>query len=139
MTTPAVVWGSPDWIAAALALWGVSALVLLWSYARSGASRPVRAACALLKGLGFAALVLALVEPLLTGTRPRRGANAFVVLADNSQSPQAGDDSPATPRADGVRDRLKKAPPGKTRLSQDFEVRGYAFDTHLRAVDGFEV
>ena len=138
MTTPALVWGSPEWIAGALALWGVSALLLLWSYSRSGASRPVRAACALLKGFGFAALVVALVEPLLSGTRPRRGANAFVVLADNSQSLLIRDESSATTRADWARDRLKKDAPWKTRLSQDFDVRGYAFDTHLRAVDGFE-
>ena len=41
-------------------------------------SRSVRLGGAILKGLGFAALALILLEPLLTGSRPRRGANAFV-------------------------------------------------------------
>ena len=45
-----------------------------------------RALAAALKVLGFAALLASLLEPLLTGSRPRRGANAFAVLADNSQS-----------------------------------------------------
>jgi len=37
-----------------------------------------------------------------------------------------------------VRNLLQKESPWKTRLEQDFDVRDYVFDSHLRAVDGFE-
>src|SRR4051812_36575629 len=139
MTMPSLIWGAPRWWGVALTLLGVSAVLLAWSYGRARtARRPVRLGCALLKGLGFTALVLSLVEPLLTGSRPRPGANAFVILADNSQSLLVRDGEAIRTRGDWVRDRLGKESPWKTRLGQDFDVRSYAFDTPLRAVDGFD-
>ena len=138
MTTPTLIWGAPQWAVGAAVLGGVAAVSLLWSYGRAQARPGVRLAAALLKGVGFTVLVLALVEPLLTGSRPRRGANAFVLLADNSQSLLIHDDQATTTRGDWVRDRLKKESPWKTRIGQDFDVRNYAFDSHLRAVEGFE-
>src|SRR5579862_9633090 len=107
MTTPTLVWGAPEWALAALVLGAVAAVSLLWSYGRAPVRPGIKLAAAILKGIGFAALVLALVEPLLTGTHPRRGANAFVVLADNSQSLLIKDDQASTTtRGDWVRDRL---------------------------------
>src|SRR5215212_5936807 len=138
MTTPSVIWGSPQWMAAAAALLGVAALAMLWSYARARTTRRVRLAAAVLKAVGFTALGLSLLEPLLTGTRPRRGANAFVILADNSQSLRIRADATARTRGDWMRELLAKESPWKTRLGQDFDVRSYLFDSHLRAVDGFE-
>jgi hypothetical protein len=138
MTMPSLVWGTPQWAAWAAALMGVAAVLLLWSYARARTGRPVRYACAALKILSFALLAAALLEPLLTGSRPRRGANAFAILADNSQSLQIRDDRSPHSRGEWVRDQLGPDSTWKTRLGQDFEVRGYAFDSHLRAVDGFD-
>ncbi len=140
MTWPSVIWGSPQWMAGALAILGVAAVATLWSYTRPGtAARPsVKAACAVLKGLGFAALALSLLEPLLTGSRPRRGANTFAVLADNSQSLLIRDEGDPRTRGDRLRDLLREESRWRARLGQDFDVRGYAFDSHLRAVDGFD-
>jgi uncharacterized membrane protein len=139
MTTPSLVWGAPHWAVAAMVLGAVAAVSLLWSYGRAPVRPGIKLLAALLKGIGFAALVLALVEPLLTGSRPRRGANAFVLLADNSQSLLIKDDQTATTtRGDWVRDRLQKESPWKTRIGQDFDVRNYAFDSHLRAVESFD-
>lgn len=137
MTVP-VFWGSPEWIAAAVGLLAVTTAALLWNYGRARASIGMRVACALLKAVGLTAIVLALLEPLLTGTRPRRGANAFVVLTDNSQSLLIRDGGAKRTRGDAVRDLLRKETPWMTRLGQDFDVRRYVFDTHLRAVDGYE-
>jgi len=75
---------------------------------------------------------------MLSGLKPKRGANAFVILADNSQSMLIRDGGDSKTRGDWLRDRLAKEAPWKTRLEQDFDVRRYAFDSHLRAVDGFE-
>lgn len=138
MTARGLIWGSPEWLGAAALLMLVAAGALAWSYTRAQASGKVRAVCAGLKGLGFAALVLCLVEPLLTGARPRRGANAFAVVADNSQSLSIRDDGADRTRGERQRDLLKKDAPWKTRLGQDFDVRSYLFDSHLRAVDGFD-
>ena len=138
MTLPSLVWGAPRWLAVALALLGIAGLLLLWSYARARAARPVRIACATLKALAFTALVLSLLEPLLTGSRPKPGANAFAILADNSQSLLVRDDPAGQSRGDWMRALLQKEAPWRTRLGQDFDVRGYAFDSHLRAVEAFE-
>ena len=138
MTMPSLIWGSPQWMTAALVLLGVAAAAILWSYARATTKRSVRIAAAILKALGFTALAISLLDPLLTGTRPRRGANAFVILADNSQSLQIRDDNATGTRGDWMRDLLRQESPWRTRLGQDYDVRGYVFDTHLRAVDGFD-
>ena len=113
-----------------------------WRY--SGATRAgkrsdrCRFAAALLKALGFAALAISLLEPLLTGSRPRRGANAFVILADNSQSLQIRDGQGPGTNGDWMRRILAGESEWKTRLGQDFDVRSYVFDSHLRAVEGFD-
>ncbi len=135
-----LIWGSPEWFGVALSLLGVAALVILWSYTRAAgiASPRIRFVCALLKGLGVAALVICLLEPLLTGTKPKSGANAFVVMADNSQSLGIRDEQAGQTRGEWVKDRLAKESPWKTRLGQDFDVRRYLFDSHLRAAEGFE-
>ena len=138
MTLPSLVWGSPSWILGAAIAMGVAAVALFWSYGRAPARPSVRLAAAILKGIGFAALALSLVEPLLTGLRPRRGANAFVILADNSQSLLIRDGQGPETRGHWVRDRLAKESPWKTRLEQDFDVRRYIFDSHLRAIDDFD-
>ena len=103
MTVPSLIWGAPDWIVPALGLLGVALLTLAYSYVRigtSGAKRSVRVTASVLKAIGFTALLLSLLEPLLTGSRPRKGANAFVILADNSQSLQIKDDGSAEPRGE---------------------------------------
>jgi hypothetical protein len=138
MTAPSLILGSPHWMSVALGLLALAALLLLWSYARADARGPVRIACAVLKTLAFSALAISLLEPLLTGTRPRRGANAFVVLADNSQSLLIRDDGATGSRGDRVRGLLRGESAWKTRLGQDFDVRNYVFDSHLRAVDSFD-
>ena len=113
---PSLIWGSPDWSAVgARRCWASRPSLLLWSYAPRrrrpvGADR-LRASC---KALGFAALALSLLEPLLTGSRPRRGANAFVVLADNSQSLLIRDgQADPHPRRLGPRPARARTPPGR--------------------------
>lgn len=138
MTGVSIILGSPGWMTVALAGAGLAAVALVWSYMRAGAPRGVRFWCALLKGLALAALVIGLLEPLLSGTRPRPGANAFVILADNSQSLQIRDGRDRPTRGEWLRGLLAGDSPWKTRLGQDFDVRLYAFDSHLRAVNGFE-
>jgi uncharacterized membrane protein len=123
---------------AAVALWAVATVALLWNYARAQASLRVRLGAAIVKGLGITLLLLILLEPLFTGKRARPHANAFVVLADNSQSLLIRDEFADRTRGEWMRELLTKGPEWQTRLGQDFDVREYAFDTHLRSVDGFD-
>src|SRR5580692_2657762 len=134
MTLPSLIWGSPQWMAVTVGLVGLAAVALLWSYARADAKRSVRIAAGVLKALGFAALAISLLEPLLTGSRPRRGANAFVILADNSQSLQIRNGGGPGNNGDWMRGLLGGDSQWKTRLGQDYDVRSYVFDTHLRSV-----
>ena len=59
------------------------------------------------------------------------------MLADNSQSLRIHDDNDQQSRGDWVRDRLRQESPWQTRLGQDFDVRDYVFDSHLRSVEDF--
>ena len=138
MTLPSLIWGSPQWMAVVLALVGLATIMLLWSYTRAEAKPSVRMAAGFLKAAGFAALAISLLEPLLTGSKPRRGANAFVILADNSQSLQIRNGEGMHTNGDWVRGLLRDESDWKTRLGQDYDVRSYVFDSHLRAVDGFD-
>jgi uncharacterized membrane protein len=138
MTLPSLIWGSPQWMAVTVGLVGMAGAALVWSYARAEAKRSVRIAAGVLKALGFAALAICLLEPLLTGSRPRRGANTFVILADNSQSLQIRDGKTTQTNGDWMLGLLRGETAWKARLGQDYDVRSYVFDSHLRAVDGFE-
>jgi len=138
MTIPSLIWGSPHWMTGVLVILAVSAAAILWSYFRAGARRPIRIAAATLKAVGLAILAISLLDPLLSGTRPLRGANAFVILADNSQSLSIRDDNATGTRGEWLRGVLRQETPWRTRLGQDFDVRGYVFDTHLRGVDTFD-
>ena len=53
MTLASLIFSGRDWLVPVLVLAGVGALALAWGYARAEADRGLRAACALLKVLGF--------------------------------------------------------------------------------------
>ncbi len=136
MTVPSIVLGSPHWLIPAAALVAVGVVAVVWSYARRPSRRTVVAAA--LKLVGLTALALCLVEPLLVGSRPQPGANVFVVLVDTSQSLGVRDGDSERTRADWVRSLLEANAGWRARLGQDFDVRNFVFDTHLRAADGFD-
>jgi uncharacterized membrane protein len=133
-----VVLGAPDWLPIAAALLGAAALVLAWSAYRSRAKGWVRVATTALKTVAFLILALSLLEPLLTGSRPRQGANAFAVVVDNSQSLQVRDEGATQPRSEQFRTLLRADSPWLARVGQDFDIRRFAFDSNLRAVEGFD-
>ncbi len=134
---PSLIWGSPGWLLPAAVLTFVALVVLGWAYRRARASARVRAGAALLKALGIAALVVCLIEPLFNGTRPRPGANLFVLLADDSQSLRIRDRGAGETRGEALGRILNQDSEWKSRLSQDFDVRRYSFDTQLRSVSDF--
>ena len=75
---------------------------------------PSSSTCATLKTLGLAGLALCLVEPLLSGTRARRGANMFAIVADNSQSMNIHDRDDAGSRGEAVQGLLNSTSGGRS-------------------------
>lgn len=132
-----LVWGAPEWALPAVILATVALLALVWSYVRSPGPRRVRIVAATLKTLAVLALAVCLIEPLLSGNRPRPGANLFVVLADNSQSLTVRDAGQRESRGEIVKRQLTAESPWRMRLEQDFDVRRYLFDSRLRSTPDF--
>ena len=117
---------------------GAAALVALWSAYRSAPSHsPARWVALGLKTAAMLALATCLVEPLVTGTRPRPGSNLFLVVADNSKSLQLAG-TPGQTRGALLAAKLAEGQEWSTRLEQDFEVRRYTFDSTLHPVSTFK-
>lgn len=127
-----------DWIIPVVALSGAGLAALAWGYARAEADRGLRAVCVMFKAIGFAALALCLLEPMWTGQRAKPGANLLAVVADNSQGMQIHDRGNAQSRADFLRESLVgKSGDWLTKLREEFEVRGYVFDSRVQPTTDF--
>jgi len=137
MIVAEVVLGARGWLPWAAPLAAVGLALVAWSYWRAGSTALVRASAAALKAAGFVALAICLIEPLMSGVRPRPGSNLFLLLADNSRSLQVYDPGSPRTRGEELRDRLSEKSAWQARLSQDFDVQSYAFDRRLRAVADF--
>jgi uncharacterized membrane protein len=132
-----VLWGAPEWVIPAIVIASLALAILAWSYLRAGGSAGVRLTAAMLKALGIAALAVCLAEPLVSGARPRPGANLFVLLADNSRSLAIHDSGDRESRGERLQRRLTNESSWRSRIEQDFDVRRYTFDSRLRAVPDF--
>jgi uncharacterized membrane protein len=137
MSGSSLVFGSPAWGQAALILAAVGAIALVWGYWRAPASPLVTAVAASLKAVGLAALAMCLIEPLLSGTRARRGANIFAIAADNSRSMSIHDAGSSTSRGAQLQKLLQTKSSWQERLAEDFEAQRFLFDSHLRGVEDF--
>lgn len=138
MTGHELILGAAHWLGWAAALAGVSLAMLVWSYLRAGVLSWPRTLAALLKSAALVALAACLVEPRLTGERPRPGSNLFLIVADDSRSLQLADGKGRASRSREMLARLDPKSPWLTRLSQDFDVRRYAFEQSLRPIKDFE-
>lgn len=137
MTNASLIWGSPAWVWAALVLAAAGLFALAWNYWQAPSTTGVKLAAATLKALGLVGLALCLVEPLLSGTRARRGANMFAILVDNSQSMGIHDAGSAQSRGQQAQQLLAADAPWQQRLGEEFDVRRFAFDSHVRSVDNY--
>ena len=132
-----VVLGAHEWLWRAVPLAALALAVLAWSYARSGGAGWVRLVASLLKAAAVAALAACLVEPLVSGTRPRPQSNLFLIAADNSRSLEIHDRGARRTRGEELKSRLREQSPWLARLGQDFDVRRYAFDARLTPLKDF--
>lgn len=138
MNAGRLIWGSPDWLMPTAIALTVLVILVVWAYWRRWSTVAVRSVAAGLKVLAIVAIAVCIVEPLFTGTRPRPGANLFLVVADNSESVTVRDRPGKNPRSDQLRAVLKDETPWLARLGQDFELRRYLVDSRLRSTDSFQ-
>lgn len=130
--------GGRDWIGPAIALGIVAGCVILFRYSNSALDSRTRWFAALLKVVAVLTLIICLLEPLWSGQRARPGANLFAMLADNSQSMSIQDPGTTESRAKQLKSLLTKEDAAwQVRLSQDFDVRKYLFDSRLQGVSDF--
>jgi len=126
------------WMVHAYAAFAIAYLLVAWTYARSGAPRWLRYSGGALKLLGITALLLCLLEPMLTGERAKPGANVLAVVADNSLSMTLRDREATEPRGDALRRVLTgERNLWHTQLKESFEMRDYLADTRLQPSQDF--
>jgi uncharacterized membrane protein len=125
-----------SWLWPALAAFVLLLVLAAWSYRRArGGWRWTGLA---LKTLGLALLALCLLEPVWVGQRAKPGANAFAVLADNSESLRIRPEGAAASRGETLRPFLEPRTASWQRtLADTFEVRRYAFDARLQPTEDF--
>ena len=138
MIGSSLIWGAAGWWLPALLIAACALALSAWSYSRARMPLGARLVAIGLKTLGIVLLALCLLEPLLSSTRARPGANLFVVLADNSQSLAVHDRGAKQARGEALRGMLKPDAAWQTRLGQDFDVRRYQFDARVQSVGSFE-
>ena len=135
---PTLQFAGHEWMSLALTALGVALILVGMSYRRTPASRGLRLACATLKLLGVAALLLCLLEPMWTGERVRPGANLLGVIADNSLSMKLRGRGEKETRAESLT-RVVTGEDSQWRepLKKEFEVRNYLADTRLVPTQDF--
>lgn len=130
-------WAAPEWVVPGFLLGGVLIALVLWSWLRSRVTPTTGIIGASIKILAIAVLVMILIEPMRSETRPEPGANLFLVLADDSQSLAIRDAKADQTRAEGLKETLDRKADWQVRLSQDFDTRRYVFDRRVKAVTDF--
>ena len=131
------MWGAPQWLVPASIMLIIGIALLVWSYMRSESPTWVKVTSMLLKTVGLLLLVAILLEPKTKLSRPERGANTFVVLADQSQSLSIRDPSQRETRGERLARILDAESDWLNVLSDQFDVRRYTFDSRLHAVNDF--
>lgn len=133
-----VLLGGRDWIVPAVTLGVIAGIIVVVRYAGANLDRRTRWQAATLKGIALGLLILCLLEPLWSGQRARPGANLFAILADNSKSMTVQDPQLKDSRGQILKTLLNQEDaPWQVRLSQDFDVRRYEFDSRLQGVPDF--
>ena len=124
--------------AACLALLGIAAVI--YTYARFPQRGGWKWAAALLKILGILLLLFCVLEPLLARKEPKKGANIFLVVGDNSESLQIKDTGADEPRGELVqKDLVESEEKGWLKdLNEEFKVHRFLFGERLQRVNNFE-
>ena len=126
------------WIGLAGSLLAAALALLAWSYGRAPRLGVAAIVAFDLKLLGLLILGVCLIEPLWSSRRAQSGANLLVVVADNSQGMAVRDRGQTLTRGQILQRALDLGKAGwLATLAEDFQVRGYVFDSRLRRTTDF--
>ena len=138
MPSTSIVLGARDWLLVAIVLAIAITALALWSYAARGSSKYWTSWVAMLaKTVAVCALAFCLLEPMRRSDRPVPGANILAAVVDNSRSMEISPPGQASDYLARFQRSLSNDAGWQTRFAQDFDLRRYAFDQRLRAVDDF--
>lgn len=126
-----------EWLIPVVLCFGAALVLLLWSYLRSPGPRWVRVTGFTLKALGFALLLLCLLNPQWISQRARPGENLFLVLIDESRSMAVRARGENLSRGEQLLIALRE-PAWQNRLEESFQVRRYGSASQLLSRDRFE-
>ncbi|MEZ6138447.1 MAG: glutamine amidotransferase [Pirellulaceae bacterium] len=138
LPSSSIVLGARDWLLASIVLAVVVMALAMWSYSVRSQLSGLRFVAMLLKSLAVICLAFCLLEPMQRSERPRAGANLMALVVDNSQSMTMRSPGQSRSRVDRLLGKLDTKSGWQSRLAQDFEMRRYAFDDRIRAVDDLE-
>ncbi|EMI20413.1 membrane protein containing DUF1355 [Rhodopirellula maiorica SM1] len=130
-----LIWGAPDWVIPVSIIAAILAGLTIWNYASQQTMGAVRWFAAALKIAAIALIAICLLQPMRSGTRPRPKANVLPILIDNSKSMQVKPKGANETRADVVSKQIASENAWRNRLEQDFDVRGYSFDSRITALE----
>jgi uncharacterized membrane protein len=133
-----LVFANASWLNALFVAGVVLASLTLLSYRRSAMPLPLKLFGILLRCFGIAILLVCLLEPLGTLERPKPQANIFGILVDTSESMDVLRRDRSPMEQTKIKERLGDEAEWHRKLSDDFRVRRYTFDTSIEPVDTFE-
>ena len=113
-------------------------VLLIWSYRRSPEMSFFHRIAFCLRFLGVLVLVLCLTEPLWSGKHVKSGENLFLVIADNSSGMNVYDQGVPRSRGEILKSVFETDKSSwLSALTENFQVREYAFDSQLRRTTDF--
>ena len=126
------------WIGLVGAMLAAILALLIWSYWRAPQFGVAHIVAFALKLLGVLILGVCLIEPLWSSMQAKSGANLLVVVADNSQGMAVRDRGQILTRGQTLQRTMDLGKAGwLATLAEDFQVRGYVFDSRLRRTTDF--
>lgn len=122
-----------------LILAAIAVLSVIFTYRKMPELRGWKLGAGLLKILGIALLLLALLEPVLEKEVAKKGANIFINLVDNSESQGITEEGAEQSRSAQISEVLAQSGEGQWRdeLQNRFKVHDYSFGERLLRRDDF--
>lgn len=129
-----------DKLTLVLGLGALALLAVIWTYRKFPQRGGWKWGAMALKLLGITLLLFCVLEPLLSRKQPKKGANIFAVVADNSESLQVKDWESTETRGDSMREDLLEAEDKGwiKALKDDFKVHRFTFGDRLQRLNNFE-
>lgn len=131
------VFGNRTWLGTAILAALVFMLLSFASYRQSRLSWWMRLLGVLMRSTGIGLLLFCLLEPMATLERPKPQANSFAILVDRSKSMDVLNQQRARQGTPTLNSLLDDSSPWLSKLTDDFRVRRYLFDSSLEPIDAF--